>query len=106
MNGSSASDHEKRGNGNRSPVVKDDHGRDGTNGQQHSNGTSTPVPRPPPPAVEKDGTNRSPNGTGGEAQPPPPASDHADNGPRDIPGDKVGFSEDMRVLKVLDKGFR
>ena len=27
-------------------------------------------------------------------------------GPQDIPSDKVGFSEDMRALKVLDKGFR
>ena len=28
------------------------------------------------------------------------------DGPQDIPSDKVGFSEDMRALKVLDKGFR
>lgn len=26
--------------------------------------------------------------------------------PQDIPSEKVGFSEDMRALKVLDKGFR
>ena len=28
------------------------------------------------------------------------------DGPQDIATDKVGFSEDRRALKVLDKGFR
>lgn len=27
------------------------------------------------------------------------------DGPQDIPSDKVGFGEDMRALKVLDKNF-
>lgn len=35
---------------------------------------------------------RSPNGT-------------KKDGPQDIPSDKVGFGEDMRALKVLDKNF-
>ncbi|MCJ1273986.1 hypothetical protein MMC21_001779 [Puttea exsequens] len=36
----------------------------------------------------------------------PSGSIKKESGPQDIPGDKLGFSEDMRTLKVLDKTFK
>jgi len=29
-----------------------------------------------------------------------------ESGPQDIPNDKLGFGEDMRALKVLDRAFK
>ena len=36
----------------------------------------------------------------------PGGSAKKDNGPHDIPSDKLGFGEDMRALKVLDRAFK
>ena len=36
----------------------------------------------------------------------PGGSAKKEGGPQDIPSDKLGFSEDMRTLKVLDKSFK
>lgn len=36
----------------------------------------------------------------------PGGSVKKESGPQDIPSDKLGFSEDMRTLKVLDKSFK
>lgn len=36
----------------------------------------------------------------------PGGSAKKESGPQDIPSDKLGFSEDMRTLKVLDKSFK
>ena len=36
----------------------------------------------------------------------PGGSAKKESGPQDIPSDKLGFGEDMRALKVLDRAFK
>jgi hypothetical protein len=36
----------------------------------------------------------------------PGGSVKKESGPQDIPSDKLGFGEDMRALKVLDRAFK
>jgi len=44
--------------------------------------------------VSNRSSSRSPGGTKKE------------DGPKDIPNDKLGFGEDMRALRVLDRAFK
>ena len=41
-----------------------------------------------------------------EKKSPSSSSSKGKDGPQDIPSDKVGFGEDMRALKVLDRAFK
>ena len=72
----------------------------GSSAESHSNGISPPVPNDHPA-----------NGYTSYAQTPPdrkspPSGTKGKDGPQDIPSEKVGFGEDMRALKVLDRAFR
>lgn len=73
----------------------------------NGSGVATPIPTSVGvPDNNKTSGDRSPNagaaapGNGGNG------ASKKDSGPQDIATEKVGFSEDLRALKVLDKGFR
>ncbi|KAL8965231.1 MAG: hypothetical protein Q9183_003959 [Haloplaca sp. 2 TL-2023] len=95
----------------------------------HSSNSRSPSPLP----LRQESTNTTPtqmngassipsigslingaNGTNGEAQPDrtnrsasrSPGGTKKSEGPQDIPGEKMGFVEDKRALKVLDRAFR
>ncbi|PGH12377.1 hypothetical protein AJ79_04325 [Helicocarpus griseus UAMH5409] len=92
-----------------------------TNGNNQDSGTSasgTTVPsinalmNGPPPSTTLppagtlpnivDGSPGQPNGAGSRSPNPPRGSD---DGPKDIPSEKIGFGEDVRALRQLDKVF-
>ncbi len=79
----------------------------------HTNGISQASTVPSIGSIMNGASNESTNSPTADAKSDdrpgdqtPGGSVKKESGPQDIPSDKLGFSEDMRTLKVLDKSFK
>ena len=81
-------------------------------GQSHANGTNGASTIPSIGAIMNGASAESHNSPNADAKSDrsgdktPGGSVKKEGGPQDIPSDKLGFGEDMRALKVLDRAFK
>ena len=81
-------------------------------GQNHANGTNGASTIPSIGAIMNGASAESHNSPNADAKSDrsgdktPGGSVKKEGGPQDIPSDKLGFGEDMRALKVLDRAFK
>lgn len=81
-------------------------------GQTHANGTNGASTIPSIGAIMNGASAESHNSPNADARSDrsgdktPGDSVKKEGGPQDIPSDKLGFGEDMRALKVLDRAFK
>ena len=81
-------------------------------GQSHVNGTNGASTIPSIGAIMNGASAESHNSPNADAKSDrsgdktPGGSVKKEGGPQDIPSDKLGFGEDMRALKVLDRAFK
>ena len=81
-------------------------------GQSHANGTNGASTIPSIGAIMNGASAENHNSPNADAksdrsgEKTPGGSVKKEGGPQDIPSDKLGFGEDMRALKVLDRAFK